>query len=794
LYCFGFFVSFANVKLKPFKRIPSLIALSVVAVVCLLRVLNPDLVERLERMTYDMRVRRAAKYPSIVATNLGFVFINEESVNFVRTNSALGFHFGLYWPRQIYGRLVGELADQGATAVGLDVIFPELRDDHPSVSMEDGSRMESDDFFALQLHRASNVVIAVTTDVNPPDLFATNALALGGITADPDADGILRQVQAFRVSTNWHAAFRQVAADPDFGVDLAKALVEPGQIVLRRPGGTNDIMIPLDNDGNFDVADFWGEKLPPGTARKTKPFTQERVWHMGIVLAAQQLKLDLVHADVDLPHGRITLRGPAGTERVLPVDERGRFFIDWCMPPDDPRLSREPIQDILTQSIARLRGQTNGLSERWRGKLVVVGSSALIGHDLTDLGPTPLSDHTLFVSKHWNVANSIITGRFVRRSTLAVDLALIILFGGLAASITWQFRVLRSTAIVALLMIVYILLATIVYLHTRFWLPLVLPLVGAFLAEYVALMAWRVVFEQAEQRRVKSIFSKVVSPKIVQELLNAETLSLGGSRREITVLFADVRGFTAFSDTSQERALEHVRQNNLTGAAAESCYDEQARETLATVNLYLGLIADIIKKQDGTLDKFMGDCVMAFWGAPLPNSKHAVACVRAAIEAQRAMYALNQERAAENSRRQIENLARQSDGLPPNPILPILLLGTGINTGMATAGLMGSSEAESNYTVFGREVNLASRLEGASGRGRIFIGETTYKLLLRDDPELAATCTPMVLKDIKGFRTAVNAYEVPWRPPGSPPFDEEFSTTSPSDATTLTGFVQRGSS
>ena len=157
------------------------------------------------------------------------------------------------------------------------------------------------------------------------------------------------------------------------------------------------------------------------------------------------------------------------------------------------------------------------------------------------------------------------------------------------------------------------------------------------------------------------------------------------------------------------------------------------------------------------------------------------------------MYALNQQRAAENNRRQLENLARLSAGLPPKPALPILLLGTGINTGMATAGLMGSSEAESNYTVFGREVNLASRLESASGRGRIYIGETTYQHLLRDDPELAATCVALVLKDVKGFRTAVNAYEVPWRPPGSPPFEEEFSTSAPADATTFTGFVQRSS-
>jgi class 3 adenylate cyclase len=156
------------------------------------------------------------------------------------------------------------------------------------------------------------------------------------------------------------------------------------------------------------------------------------------------------------------------------------------------------------------------------------------------------------------------------------------------------------------------------------------------------------------------------------------------------------------------------------------------------------------------------------------------------------MYELNQKRAAENNRLQLENMTRVAAGLPPKPLLPILLLGTGINTGMATAGLMGSAQAERNYTVFGREVNLASRLEGASGRGRIFIGTTTYAHLKRDDPELAATCVEQPGLKLKGISGSVIVYEVPWRPPGASPLDEEFSTAGPADNTNLTTFVQRG--
>jgi len=775
------------VQLKPLKCIPAVIALGVIVLVCLVRWRQSGFFERLEHLTYDLRVRQAARFAPTVATNLGFVEINDDSVIEV-ANGSLGFNFGLFWPRQVYGRLVNELARQGAKAVALDVIFAELRPYDPLVKMADGSDSpESDQFFALQMRQAGNVIIAATEKTPPPALFLNSAFAPGDVVTEQAET--LRRAKAFRFYRKWHFAFAQVEADPDLGVHLDQARVEPRRIVLPRHG-LEDIVVPLDPDGNFDLTDFGGDKLPPGVPRKAKPFTEQRVWHMGLVLGASELNLDLARAEIDLPHGRITLRGPGGVARTIPVDADGYFYIDWCLLPNHPRLTTASIQELLAENYRRLLGQTNNLPSRWAGKLVVVGSTAT-GRNLSDLGATPLSENTYMASEHWNVANSIITGRFVRRAPLTLDLALIALLGIAAALLTWKLPVLVASALTALLTVAYVVFGFVFYVQTRYWLPLTLPVGGALLT-HLGVVTWRVVFEQAERRRVKSIFSKVVSPKIVKELLEAKTLALGGARRQITVLFADVRGFTAFTDSSQERVAQFVRAGNLHGPAAEACYDEQARDTLATVNLYLGLIADVIKKQDGTLDKFIGDCVMAFWGAPTPNPKHAATCVRAAIEAQRAMYDLNQQRSAENNRRQLENLARISAGLPPRPLLPILLLGTGINTGMATAGLMGSAEAEANYTVFGREVNLASRLESASGRGRIFIGQTTYEHLLRDDPALAATCAELPPQELKGFRMAVKVYEVPWRPPGAPPFDEEFSTGTAADPSSLTGFVQRG--
>jgi class 3 adenylate cyclase len=750
-----------DVKLKPFKRVPVFIAGGVIVVVCVLRILNLTSFERLECITYDSRVRAALDFPAPTATNLGFVFIDEDSLKLVLANptNGIGFSAGLYWPRHAYGRLIQELNAQGVSAVAFDIIWGELRPDQGVVETAGDKFPTSDEYCAGAMRYASNVIIAVTRQLTPPRLFLTNALALGDITTDKDPDGVLRRVQVFRPWRKWHWAFRQ--AEEELGFDLDQARFEPGLIVLTNPEG-EELKVPLDKDGNFDLADF-SANLPAGIERKNKPFIEERVWHMGVVLAAKQLGLDLDHPEIDLSGGYVKLRGNAGIERTIPIDREGYAYVNWSMPPNHPQLTQEAIHDLLLQNHQRVEGHTNDLSNRWRGKLAIVGSSAVIGNNLTDRGATPLSKDTILVSKHWNVANSIITGALVHRSTLLVDLALIIAMGAVTAALTWQLRIRLATTLVALLAAAYILSCFILYVGARIWLPIVYPAIVQVLMSYGSLMTWRVKFEQTERKRVTEIFGTVVSKKIMNALLEAPNLALGGARREITVLFADVRGFTEFTDRAQEQVEDYVRQKGLARADAEPLFEKQAQETLETVNRYLGLVADTIIKHDATLDKFIGDCVMAFWGAPLPEPHHALACVRGAIEAQRAIDSLNQERALENQRRELENRARLSAGLPPLPLLPLLMLGSGINTGIATAGLMGSAGETKNYTVFGREVNLASRLEGLSGRGRIFISEATHQHLLRDDPALAATCVAQPPQKVKGFATLVKVYEVPWR-------------------------------
>jgi adenylate cyclase len=711
------------VKHNPLKLVPTLIAVGVVAIVCVLHILpliypNFSLLQKFEWRTYDWRVQITMKTNSIVPPVLGAVFIDDDTIKIINEQ----LHFSYPWPRYLYGLVIQELKAQGAKAVGFDILFAELQPPSTNTDVQLASGpMHSDEYFAAQLKRTRNVILAVmdgeaTTNnqwqgLPPHPLFRTNTLGIAHIVTDTDADGVLRRALAYR-------------DDPNLG----------------------------------------------------------RIWNMGIVLASLELDLDLKNPTFQ--PGKIILRSHDGkVERTIPVEEDGSFYINWTLTWNDRRIQRDAVINLLKDEDNRRAGEK--VEAKWNDRIVVLGSIGQ-GNNITDMGTTPVDKKTYLVSKHWNVAYSVITGDFIRKSPIVFDLLCIWFLGCVSAFLTWELRIVKAGFWVVLLAFAYALLSVFLFNQYRIWIPIVLPVVGSLFMTHLCMITYRVIFEQNERRRVKAVFSKLVSPDVVNEVLNSETLSLGGARRMITVFFADVRGFTEFTDTTQAKAEKYVLDHKLTGAAAEKHFDDVARESLSTVNLYLTAISDTIKLHKGTLDKYIGDCVMAFWGAPVANEKHACCCVKSAIDAQRAMYRLNQERAAENQRREEENKKRVAAGQPPLEMQPLLSLGSGINTGVSIVGLMGSEANILNYTVFGREVNVASRLEGVSGRGRIIIAESTYLDIKRDDPELAATCVELPPVTVKGIKQAVKIYEVPWKqglPELPAPAPAAVSKPSTTDAT-----------
>ncbi|MBI2948679.1 MAG: adenylate/guanylate cyclase domain-containing protein [Verrucomicrobia bacterium] len=769
--------------LRSVKQAPVTITLCVLLLVCLVHALPAwlqkedaqeaprfDFFQRLEWMTYDARVRWALRFPRPYASNLlGAVFIDDRDLTALNDGS-YGYRVKFPWPRYFFGRAVNELAAQGASLAGLDIFFDQT-DPDTIVEGPGRRRVPSDQYLADQLRKASNVVLAADAKrpIFPAPLFETNAFAVGNVYTKVDSDGILRKARAFVERRTWHPAIVRMARALNW--DLGRVQMQPDRFVFNRSDSQPPDYVPLTRDGalKFDAdgelivnRDGSGESSTASATTSspgTKPYTDTKVWQLGIILAAHHLGLNLNHPVIE--RDRIILRGK-GQERIIPVDRDGFFYVDWAIKLSDTnRLESESIVRLIRQSEAREEGQAD-FEPKFRGKLVVIGSIGT-GGNVSDHGATPLENETVLVSKHWNVANSVIMGHFINRASLGTELLLIGLFGLVSGVLSWTLRVYLATTSVLLVSLAYSALAVAVYVQSRYWLPLFMPVVGGLLLPHFALITYRVVFEERERDRVKAVFEKIVSPDVVSELLGAERLSLGGARRRLTVLFADVRGFTEFTDISQANAEESARQRRLTGKEAEDHFDEQAREALTTVSLYLSVIADTVKKHHGTLDKYIGDCVMAFWGAPAVNDQHALCCVRAAIEAQRTMYSVNKQRFAENKRREEENAKRVTTGLPLLPMLPLLSVGCGINSGKMTVGLMGSDAHIVNYTVFGREVNVASRLEKIAGRGGIIISEATFAGLQQADPSLAATCLERPPVQVKGIREPVKIYEVPWK-------------------------------
>lgn len=546
---------------------------------------------------------------------------------------------------------------------------------------------------------------------------------------------------------------------------FARTLRENPNAILTSPsvpGGNLALPADLFRQNAHALGHAVGTSDDDGVMRRVKPFVDDpvagRVWHGGIMLASAKLKLKLAEARVT--PDRITVPRIQGAEVIIPLDRNGMMLVNWSLPYRDKRLVMRNLLSTLGASSRRAKG--GEVPAVWKDRLVVIGSTG-VGNNISDTGATPLGRNTFLTSTFWNVANSLVTGQFVRESPMPLQVGLLAAFTALSGFVSWRLRAMFATLAVVVLAALYVALVVWIFVRFRLVLPVVLPAAGALLMTHGTMVAFRMVLERGHRRRVRSLFQHIVSPNIMDLIIEQPDPTFGTQKREMTVMFADIRGFTDYTDRQRADAEREIEKRGLTGAEADACHDRYANEAMDTVNLYLSIIVDAVKKHDGTLDKYIGDCVMAFWGAPMPNSRHAESAVLAAIDAQRAVAALNAEREKENECIAHENKSREERGELPQPLLPLLTIGIGINTGTMTVGFMGSSKHLSNYTVFGREVNIASRLEGLAGRGRVVISDATHK----HAPTLVHSSAKIALEkleeaSIKGISSPIGVYDISW--------------------------------
>jgi adenylate cyclase len=358
----------------------------------------------------------------------------------------------------------------------------------------------------------------------------------------------------------------------------------------------------------------------------------------------------------------------------VPTDREGRLWVRYGPPGSIPYM---PAADVLAG---------NAPDDAIAGRIVLIGSTAA---GLFDVKRTPLSPATPGVEVHAHLLETVLTGTHLRRPTtiLGAEIIAIAVTGLLVIVLVPSFGALATLAIGGGLMAALGFATWYLFSQHLVLMDVSFAAASSFII-YAAISYLKYVAEEGERKTVRTAFAQYLPPAVVERLaLHPEQLRLGGEAREVTILFADLRGFTTMS--------EHLEPDDLG----------------RIVNRVLGTMTDAVLAHGGTVDKYIGDCVMALWNAPLDDPEHARRACLAALAMVEAVRVLDQEI------RSADSAAAGSSGIS---------VGVGLNTGRAAVGNFGSSY-RFDYTALGDSVNLAARLEPLSKEFGcpVIIGETT---------------------------------------------------------------------
>jgi adenylate cyclase len=586
-------------------------------------------------------------------------------------------------PRQSYATLVQRLTKDRARVIAFDATFPTPESNSATQALERlGKELGSsatpevaqkirrlrqagdqDAMLAKALKQSGNVVLG--------HLFLDAERAKG---ADPKLEE-----EYFNIV--WAKAFPQVLKakskdGQDF--DLAKAWIDSGGIVAA--GAEANIAKLAEAAASYGFIDINPDA--DGTLRHALLIMRYRDQDFFPSLAMQILR-----EYEQIPDQEIAAYiSEDGLERVqfgrhrLHPSRDGTAIINYAGPYGTyPHYS---MWDVMNDSLP---------PGTFKDKIVLVGATAKA---IGDLRNTPFqgSEAYMGVEVHANIVDNLLhdgeTGRgFLTRGAREemTDIGLIVLFGiGLAL---WFGRVppLYSTLSVMVLLAGFGWFVYFSFAQWGRWLSFTIP-AGTLVANYAAITSFRMIFEEREKRKIRKTFSQYLSPGVIAliEKDPQKYIRPGGETKELTVMFSDIRDFTTLSE----------------GLTAD--------ELVRLLNEYLGEMTDALFRNFGTLDKYIGDAIMAFWGSPYPQDDHALRACTCALEMVGCLNAMNAKWEAEGRKR--------------------ISIGIGLNTGPVNVGNMGSSKRLA-WTVMGDNVNLASRLEGMSKqyRTRIIISEATYR-------------------------------------------------------------------
>ncbi|HTA16436.1 MAG TPA: adenylate/guanylate cyclase domain-containing protein [bacterium] len=371
----------------------------------------------------------------------------------------------------------------------------------------------------------------------------------------------------------------------------------------------------------------------------------------------------------------------------------------------------------------------NGTTDmgQFKDKVVYIGSTTEI---LKDLWLTPFSPSGAAsypgVEARVNFLDTLLTQQYLRNPALWFEPLMVLLLGMLTVLLTFRISALGGMFVAVLVSAAWSIGAVLAFGSANWILPLVGP-VMAVLFPFAGLALYRGIGEEKDSRETRQMFSKYVSKQIVDEiLLNPGAVKLGGEMKEVTILFSDVRGFTSLSEQLS------------------------APEVVDILNQYLTAMVDIVIANDGTVDKYVGDAIMAVWGSPLADPQHRQKAMRTAVQMMESLYKLRAGWKAEGK--------------------SLLDIGIGLNTGHVVAGNMGHPHYKMDYTVIGDSVNLAARMESANKEMRSHILVTADSFAGCEDMVDIIMHEPI---HVKGKDQPVGVIEViGWKGQGRAPWAE----------------------
>ena len=397
------------------------------------------------------------------------------------------------------------------------------------------------------------------------------------------------------------------------------------------------------------------------------------------------------------------MKGGGKRDIAIPIDSHGNMTINWIG--DWSAMRHISFAQIL--SIADDRDEIEAFAERYGGSIAIVGD---VSTGASDIGPTPFEQNFPLVGLHANVLNTILTQGFL---TEVHPLQMYFIELMLAATLVFLSARLSSvkfTIASVSLLLFYILSADALFVFGNIILAIIRPVLsGAF--SITSVVVYWYISEEQEKQKLRSKFEQYFPPTVVKQMVeNPDSEMTRPKKKEVTIMFSDIKSFTTYSSTMSPEEIS------------------------TTLNEYFEAMTDIVFRYGGTVDKFIGDGLMVFYGAPEPQPDHALRCVKAAMEMQLKCRELK---------------ARWE----PVGRLP-LRIRIGINTGEVVVGDLGSAR-RMEYTVLGSDVNLAQRLESNAPVEGIMISESTYRHVKDKVP-----VRPLEPIHVKGLDTPIVVYEV----------------------------------